>query len=116
MIVNQKPSLISNLDHLKKMLTQLPEEVVELLVQKELSNLLKLKPEEQNIVLNLELEQRTPSLEQDLNQFFLNRKAMWEELIAEDTENAFLMIKPVIELEVNNSTNLTEFILTETKH
>lgn len=116
MTTNSKPSLLSNLDHLKKMIIQSPEDIVELLVQKELSNLFSLNFKEQDKILNLELEKRTSVLERDFHQFYLNRKSLWEDLIAKDTEKAFLMIKPIIELEVNNSLNTELFILTETKH
>jgi hypothetical protein len=113
---NSRPSLLTNINYLKTIINQDPEELSELLAQKEVSSLFSMNEKDQEIFLSNELEQRTNTKERDVYQFYLNRKSLWTELITSNPEKALSMIQPIIQFEVENGTNLETFILLETIH
>lgn len=113
---NSRPSLLTNINYLKTIISQDPEELSELLAQKEVSSLFSMNQEDQELLLTNELEQRTYTQERDIHQFYLNRKKLWIDLINQNPEKAFFIIQPIIQFEVENGTNLETFILLETIH
>lgn len=117
MTSNQQHSKLMNINYLEKLIKQDPESLSDLLSQQELTQLLKLDKDNQDKILTLEV-QRSNSLENDYLQFSVNRKQMWLELINENQQMAFDMIKPIILdlIKDNDNKNFDLFILTETLH
>lgn len=112
----QKLSYKSNAEYLKKIINQDPDNLSDLLAQLELTEFMTMNPDDQTRVLKAEIEWQTGILDRDLNQFLLNRRSLWFELLVSNPEKAYDIILPVLEAKVNEGKISSEFILTEQSH
>lgn len=114
---NKKSFLTTNIDYLKNLIHQDPETLIELLTQKELSSLLTMDKQNQEMVLKTELEQMTNDFNRDCHQFLINRTEMWRSLILENPDHGIEVITPILQDMVEDTgSNCEEFILKETVH